>query len=112
MPTPPKPPSHVLRLERPLSSFFAPRTVAVIGATETPGSVGLSVMRNLTATPFGGMVVPVHPHRREVLGIPAYPRVSAVPAPVDLAVVVTPAATVPEVIRDCVNARVGSAIVI
>jgi acetyltransferase len=84
----------------------------VIGATERPGSVGLSVMSNLTATPFGGSIFPVNPHRADVLGIAAYPTVAAVPAPIDLAVIVTPAATVPAVVRQCVDAHVTAAIVI
>ena len=112
MPTAPKPPSHVLRLVRPLQSFFAPRAVAVIGGTETPGSVGLAVMKNLTATPFGGQVFAVNLHRAEVLGTSAFRGIGDVPAPVDLAVIVTPAATVPSVVRECVEARVGAAIVI
>src|SRR5579864_317201 len=107
-----KPPSHVLRLDRPLDTFFAPRAVAVIGATERPGSVGLSVMSNLRETLFGGSVFPVNPHRAEVLGIKAYPTIAAVPAPVDLAIIVTPAATVPDVVRQCVDAHVTAAIVI
>jgi len=112
MPTAPKPPSHVLRLDRPLQSFFAPRAVAVIGGTETPGSVGLAVMKNLTATPFGGPVFAVNLHRAEVLGTQAYRGIGDVPAPVDLAVIVTPAATVPGVVLECVEARVSAAIVI
>ena len=112
MPIAIKPPSHVLRLNRPLEPFFAPRTVAVIGATEKPGSVGLSVMKNLTGTPFGGSVVPVNPHWRQVLGLEAFARIGDVPEPVDLAVIVTPAASVPDVARQCVDARVSAAVVI
>jgi acetyltransferase len=112
MSTPVKPPSHLLRLDRPLRPFFAPRSVAVIGATERPASVGLSLLRNLTQSPFGGSVLPVNPHRAEVLGIKAYPTVAAVPEPIDLAVIVTPAPTVPGVVRACVDARVPAAIVI
>ena len=107
-----KPPSHVLRLDRPLHPFFAPRTVAVIGATEKMGSVGRSLMTNLTESPFGGSVFPVNPHRGEVLGIKAYPHIAAVPIPIELAVIVTPAAAVPGIVRECVDARVNSAIVI
>ena len=107
-----KPPSHVLRLERPLHAMFAPRTVGVIGATEKPGSVGLSVLKNLISSPFGGSVFPVSAHRSDVLGIKAYSSVGAIPDRVDLAVIVTPAATVPGIIRECVEADVKAAIVI
>ena len=67
----------------PLDPFFKPRSVAVIGATETPGSVGRTVLANLVATSFGGVVHPVNPRRDTVLGLQAYPAVGDVPGPVD-----------------------------
>jgi len=70
------------------------------------------VLWNLISTPFGGAVFPVNPKRSSVLGIKAYPRISAVPEQPDLAVVVVPAAAVPGVIRECVEAGVPAAIVI
>lgn len=107
-------PAHdLLRTEpQPLDVFFRPRTVAVIGATENPGSVGRTLLQNLIGAPFGGTVFPVNPKRPNVLGIKAYPSVSAVPDPVDLAVIVTPAATVPGIIRECAGLGVKGAIVI
>ena len=69
-----------------LSAFFAPRSVAIIGATENPGSVGLTILWNLMSNPFGGTVYPVNPKRSSVLGIKAYASVKAVAEPVDLAV--------------------------
>jgi acetyltransferase len=109
-----KPPSSVLRLARtrPLEPFFAPRCVAVIGATEKSGSVGRTVFWNLISSPFGGTVFPVNPKRGSILGVKAYPSVAALPEPVDLAVIVTPAPTAPGVIRECVDAGVSAAIVI
>ena len=89
----------------PLDAIFAPRAVAVIGATEKAGSVGRSILWNLISNPFGGTVYPVNPKRPNVLGIRAYPTIAAVPEPVDLAVVVTPAPTVPGVIGECVDGR-------
>src|SRR5690606_10724196 len=97
---------------RPLQAFFSPRTVAVIGATETPGAVGRTIFWNLLSTPFGGTVFPVNPKRPSVMGVKAYPTVAEVPAEIDLAVVVTPASTVPGVIRQCVDAGIGAAIII
>ncbi|HVO59895.1 MAG TPA: bifunctional acetate--CoA ligase family protein/GNAT family N-acetyltransferase [Terriglobales bacterium] len=103
----------VLRTERhPLDSIFAPQTVAVIGASERPGSVGRAVLWSLVSSPFGGTVFPVSDKRNSVLGIKAYRKIGDIPEPVDLAVVVTPAATVPGVIRECVQAGVGGVIVI
>ncbi len=97
---------------QPLDAIFAPRAVAVIGATEKAGSVGRAIIWNLISNPFGGTVYPVNPKRPNVLGIRTYPTIKAVPEPVDLAVVVTPAPTVPQVIGECVEAGVKGAIII
>src|SRR5581483_11685697 len=113
-PKPTRDPSHdVLRAERhPLDSIFKPRSVAVIGATERQGSVGRTVFSNLLSTPFGGTVYAVNPQRSDVLGTKSYPNVAAVPERVELAVIVTPAATVPGIIAECVAEDVRGAIVI
>ncbi len=103
----------VLSYERDaLAAIFTPRSVAVIGATDTPKSVGQTVLRNLISHPFGGTVFPVNPKRQSVSGIRAYPNIVAVPDKVDLAVVVTPAPTVPGIIEECVAAEVKGAIII
>ncbi|MCZ2152648.1 MAG: CoA-binding protein, partial [Bryobacterales bacterium] len=96
----------------PLESFFSPRSVALIGATESAGSVGRTVFWNLIRNPFGGTVFPVNPKRESVLGIKAYPSVAAVPGEVELAVITTPAPTVPGIVRECVDAGIKNAIVI
>src|SRR5215471_11202737 len=95
-----------------LAPFFRPSSVALIGATEQEGSVGRSMLSNLTAAPFQGMVYAVNPKRSKVLGLPCYPRIGAVPGNVDLAVVATPASTVPAVVQACVDAKVKAAIII
>src|SRR5512135_585533 len=97
---------------KPLDAIFAPRTVAVIGATERPGSVGRTVLWNLISNPFGGTVFPINLNRSSVLGIKAYPKLSALPEPVDLAVIATRAPTVPDLIGECVAAGVKGAIII
>src|SRR5689334_25051380 len=102
----------VLQKSSPLNVFFSPRNVAVIGATETPGSVGRTILWNLVSNPFGGTVFPINPKRPSVLGVKAYKHISDVPEPVDLAVIVTPAATVPGIIHDCVEQGIGAAVVI
>jgi acetyltransferase len=96
----------------PLDAIFAPRTVAVIGATEKQGSVGRAVLWNLISNPFGGTVYPINSTRPNVLGIKAYKTIAATPDPIDLAVVVTPAPSVPGVISECVGAGVKGAIII
>src|SRR5690349_20752252 len=103
----------VLRTEgHPLDAIFAPRSVAVVGASERPGSVGRAVLWSLVSSPFGGTVYPVSEKRSSVLGIKAYRSLTELPERIDLAVVVTPAATVPGVISECVEVGVGGAIVI
>ena len=103
----------ILRERRPaLEMMLAPRSVAVIGATETEGSVGRTLMENLKAGNFGGTLIPVNPRRRRVFGITAFPRISAAQHAVDLAVVATPAPTVPALIGECVEAGVKGAIII
>lgn len=97
---------------RPLDAIFAPRTIAVVGATEQTGSVGRTILENLIGSPFGRTIFPVNPHRSEVLGVKVYPRLADVPEPIDLAIVATPAASVPEVIGDCASAGVRGAIVV
>src|ERR1700730_13272089 len=107
-----KPPSTIFRFERPLDAIFAPRNVAVIGATDKVGSVGRTILWNLVSSPFGGAVFPINPQRPTVLGIKAYPKIEAVPDAVDLAVIVTPAPSVPGIVRECVDAGAKGAIVI
>jgi acetyltransferase len=103
----------VLRTEgHPLDAIFAPHSVALIGATDRPGSVGRAVLWSLLSSPFGGTVYPVSTKHASVLGIKAYRDVEQIPEPVDLAVIVTPSATVPGVIGECAAAGVRGAIVI
>ncbi|VEP12860.1 Acyl-CoA synthetase (NDP forming) [Hyella patelloides LEGE 07179] len=97
---------------RPLDFIFAPKTVAVIGATDRPGSVGRTLLWNLISNPFGGTVFPVNPKRDNVLGIKAYTDITAIPSEIDLAIIATPAVTVPNVIRQCATAGVKGIIIL
>jgi acetyltransferase len=97
---------------QPLDVFFSPRTVAVIGATETAGSVGRTLLWNLVTSPFGGTVYPVNPKRPSVLGVKAYPSIADIPEEVDLAVIVTPPPSIPGIIKECGEHGVRGAIVI
>jgi acetyltransferase len=94
-----------------LDAMFAPSSVAVIGATDRPGTVGRTVLENLWHG-FQGTVYAVNTKHEEVLGLKAYKSIHNIPRPVDLAVIATPAATVPQLIGECVNAGVKSAVVI
>src|SRR5499427_630718 len=103
----------VLRSEgHPLDAIFAPHSVALIGATDRAGSVGRAVLWSLVSSPFGGTVYPVSNKHASVLGIKAYSKIGEIPELVDLAVIVTPAPTVPGVISECVEAGVRGAVVI
>jgi acetyltransferase len=95
-----------------LDPFFRPHAVAVLGATARPGSVGAILSRNLLQARFGGRVYPVNPKHASVSGVPCYPSLAAVPGPVDLAVIATPAAAVPGLVRECVARQVKAAVVI
>ena len=101
---------HVTR--RPLSPIFSPESVAVIGATENPGSVGRTILENLIKGGFAGKIYPVNPKRDTVLGVKAYPSITAVPEKPDLAVIITPPPTVPGIVRDCGKAGVKGVVII
>ena len=95
-----------------LDAMFTPNSVAVIGATARPGTVGQTVLENLLHTRFQGKVFAVNPKHEEVLGLKAYKSIRDIPESVDLAVIVTPAATVPQLIAECVESGAKSAVVI
>jgi acetyltransferase len=95
-----------------LEPLFLPRSVAVIGATERQGTVGRSLIENLRESKFPIKIYPVNPGHAEVLGIKTQKRIGDIAGGVDLAVVVTPAQTVPQIIGECVDAGVKSAVVI
>src|ERR1051325_3511961 len=86
--------------QHPLDPIFAPKVITVIGATENPGTVGRTVFQNLGRGGFEGVVYPVNPKRSSVLCVKAYPSISAIPEKVDLAVICTPAKTVPGIIQE------------
>jgi len=104
--------NYIERDPQPLDALFMPKTVAVIGAKDEPGSVGSTILNNLIEGGFSGQLYPVNPKRKEVWGLKCYPSISDVPAQVDLAIIVTPAATVPALVSQCVDAKVRSAIII
>jgi acetyltransferase len=105
--------SDILRATRhPLDPLFRPRSVAVIGATEKEGSVGRTVLWNLISSPFGGTVFPINPTRKSVLGVKACPSLAQIADPVDLAVIVTPAATAPGLMAECAAKGVKGVIII
>ena len=97
---------------RPLDPIFAPKSIAIIGATETLNSVGRTVLENLQKGGYPGILYPINPKRETVLGRKAYPSIKLVPTTPDLVVIITPPATVPGMVRDCVDMGVPGAIII
>lgn len=95
-------------------SLFAPRRVALVGASSSPGKLGHLFMQNVIAPQagFSGEVVAIHPKLTEILGRPAYASLRDVPGTIDLAVIVVPPAEVPGIIEDCAAVRVAVAVVI
>lgn len=84
-----------------LVPFFEPRSVAIIGASATPGKAGFEALRNVQANGYSGKVYPVNPKGGEILGLPVSPTVSDLPDGVDLAVVILPAEATPKALREC-----------
>lgn len=92
--------------------FFEPKVVAVVGANREPGRIGSEILRNLRTTGFTGTLVPVHPDAGTIDGLQAYARVTDIPDPVDLAVIVVPARHVAAVVDDCIEKQVKALVVI
>ncbi len=95
-----------------LDALFEAQSVAVIGATDRPGTVGRTVLQNLLHPSFHGNVYPVNPNRAKILGLKAFKSIRDVPQRVDLAVLATPAATIARLVGECVDAGARSAVVI
>lgn len=95
-----------------LQHFFAPESVAVVGASTKPGKVGHDLLHNLLRAGYKGAVYPINPTAQEILGRRAYPSVKAVAGPIDLAVIVVPAPAVAGVLEECGDKGIDSAIVI
>ena len=93
-------------------TLLSPRSVAVIGASTQPGKVGHDILNNLVTEEFKGKVYPVNPKADAILGLKAYASVKDIPDEVDLAVIVIPAAGVPEALRECGAKGITNAVVI
>ncbi|OPY54180.1 MAG: succinyl-CoA synthetase subunit alpha [Methanosaeta sp. PtaU1.Bin060] len=84
-----------------LHDLFYPKSVAVIGASATPGKLGWNVFTNLVTHEFKGRLYPINPKADQIYGIRAYPRISDVPEPVDVAIILVSAGMTPEVVEEC-----------
>ncbi|MDA3813805.1 MAG: GNAT family N-acetyltransferase [Candidatus Cloacimonetes bacterium] len=95
-----------------LTKLFNPKVVAIIGATTKKGSVGFSLMNNIIGSGFDGIVYPINPKRTNVLGVKAYPNLGDVPDKIDLAIIATPAITVPAIVESCGKVGVSGVLLI
>ncbi len=95
-----------------IDSIFYPKSIAIIGASRQPGSVGNSLLANIIDSRFQGVAYPVNPKADAILGIKCFPRVLEIPDQVDLAVVIVPAALVPQVLEECGIKGIKGAIII
>ncbi|MGW6458300.1 CoA-binding protein, partial [Streptomyces sp. NPDC055078] len=94
-----------------LAALFNPASIAVIGASDDPNRIGGRPLRYLSEFGFRGAIHPINPNRDQVQGVPAYPSVAAVGAPVDLAIVAVAADRVVPAIKECAAAGVRGAVV-
>jgi len=97
---------------RKLEKIFDPKSIALVGASDTIGKLGYTLFRNLTQGGFKGPIYPVNPKYKTIHGKKAYKSVTDIKDKVDLVVIVTPIDIVPEIIKDCANKKVPGAIII
>ena len=95
-----------------LDNIFKPKTIAAIGASNREGTVGYALIKNLLEGTFDGKIYPVNLKHKEIQGLTAYRHIGKVPEQVDLAIIATPAKTVPDVVEECGKAGVGGLLII
>src|SRR4030066_1214732 len=95
-----------------LDKIFNPESVAIIGASDEEASVGYAIVKNFTQLGYAGKVYFVNIRKPEILGVKTYPTVEQIPEPVDLAMIATPAKTVPDVMEECGRAGVKGVIIV
>lgn len=98
-------------MSQPLDGFFAPASIAVIGASQDPGKVRGRMVHNLKLSGFAGRIYPVHPSHGTVQGLPAFPSLSALPERPDLAMIAVPSAVLMPVLHECAEAGIRHAVV-
>lgn len=106
------PSQSVINTHHPLTPFFKPKNIAVIGAKDEIQSVAGTLLANLVKGKFSGKIYPINPKRETVQGLKAYSSVEHVPDQIDLAVIITPAKTVPALIKECSEAGIKAVIII
>ena len=95
-----------------LDKVFNPQSVAIIGASDEEGSVGFAIVKNFTQLGYAGKVYLVNIRKPKILGVKTYQKIEQIPEPVDLAMIATPAKTVPDVVEECGRAGVKGVIIV
>ena len=95
-----------------LEKIMNPKSVAIIGASAKPGSIGNELLRQITGLKFTGKIYGVNPKEKEILGVPIYDKVYNIPEKVDMAVIAVPAAAVLQVIDECNKAKIKNLVII
>jgi len=95
-----------------MEMFFTPQSVALVGASATPGKIGNSVLDSLAKHDYKGKVFPINPKQEEILGIKCYPSLSAVPEKIDLVVICVDLSVTPPVLEECAKKGVHSVVIV
>lgn len=98
--------------QNPIDGFFNPKSVALVGATEKNPSVARTILSNLIKHGYKGSIFPINPKYQSVLDLKCYPSIESINQPIDLVIIVTPAKTVPPIVKSCVQKNVSSIIII
>jgi acetyltransferase len=96
----------------PLKKIFEPRTVAVIGASNNEGSVGYALIKNMIGSGFKGTVYPINFKHKSIYGVRSYSKLADTRDEIDLAIIATPSATVPDLVKECGEYGVGGIVII
>lgn len=94
-----------------LDALFEPKSMALIGASRTPGKIGYAILESVKKS-FSGKIYPINPEAAEILGLTAYPSVLKVPEPIDLAVIAVKAEKVKNIVLECKRKKIKAAIII
>jgi len=95
-----------------INRMFQPKSIAIVGASEKPGSIGNALMENLIKSGFPGIVYPVNPNHKIIGKQTAYPSIQDIKAPIDLVIISTPIVTIPQIVKNCVNLEAGGVVII
>lgn len=95
-----------------IDSIMRPKSIAVVGASATPGKIGYTVLANLVNQGYTGTIYPINPAGGEILGLKVYTNVAEVPGPIEAAVLTVPAKTIPQVVEECGKKGIKGLIII